>query len=273
AILIRRPLTSRRWLEPVLFVACFVVLVFTYSRGGLVSVVACMLIVILLVGRSALTSAWSWFKKPFRSKNAQSLSARLLRAGFVVGLVIAAVFTVTFLLRLPYFARVLEVQNQDHPLDYIVNISAGPRLAYAIAGYKTYETTPLTGVGVGASGLYLLPFYPEWSFTIPEIARQLSPDSNLIPNIKSFYVRLLAETGLPGFWLFVVFFVSFLALLRRMYLLNSPYFRFVVIAGLFAWLAIALRNVTQDSLTFPIMWVILGLIAGLVPNNKLNSPE
>jgi len=115
------------------------------------------------------------------------------------------------------------------------------------------------------SGLYLLPKYPDWSVLIPEVARQLSPDSNLIPNTKSLYVRLLAETGLPGFWLFVVFFVSFLAIILRMHASGTPFLRFVAVAGLFGWFGIALRNLTQDSFTIPIMWVMLGMVVGLVP--------
>jgi hypothetical protein len=175
----------------------------------------------------------------------------------------------SFLSRYEYFASLWELGDEDRPLDYIVDISAGPRLAYAVAGYNTYEAAPLTGVGLGASGLYLLQRYPEWSYVIPEVARQLSPDSNLIPNIKSLYVRLLAETGLPGLWLFMVFMLSFLAMLRRMWLAASHALRYVAVAGLFAWLALAIRNGTQDSFTFPIMWVILGLIAGIYPYNAL----
>jgi O-antigen ligase len=97
------------------------------------------------------------------------------------------------------------------------------------------------------------------------VARQLSPDSNLIPNIKSLYIRLLAETGLPGFWLFAAFLLSFAGMLRGLWRSGRPAARYVAAAGLFAWLALAVRNMTQDSFTFPIMWVILGMIAGLYP--------
>jgi len=280
AMLMRRQLTNRRWLEPLLFLLALVVLVFTYSRGGLASALICMAVVGLLVGRKTISQAGNWFAKPFKSvtssaarspsrKNKPSrsldLPATSLRAGLLSASVLGVVLVFSFLSRYEYFSSLWELGNESRPLDYIVDISAGPRLAYAIAGYQVYEQAPLTGVGMGASGLYLLQRYPEWSTVIPEIARQLSPDSNLIPNIKSFYVRLLAETGLPGFWLFIVFFLTFLALLRQMFLSKSPHLRFVAVAGLFAWLASALRNLTQDSFTFPIMWVILGIIVGMAP--------
>lgn len=266
AMLMRRPLTARRWLEPLLFLLALVVLVFTYSRGGLASALICMATVGLLMGRAAISRAWLWLVAPFKAKKQKARLAALgLRTSLLAAGVLGVVLVFSFLSRYEYFSSLWELGDESRPLDYIVDISAGPRLAYAVAGYEVYEQAPLTGVGMGASGLYLLQKYPEWSFVIPEISRQLSPDSNLIPNIKSFYVRLLAETGLPGFWLFIVFFLTFLALLRSMFLNKSPHLRFAAVAGLFAWLALALRNVTQDSFTFPIMWVILAIIAGLAP--------
>jgi O-antigen ligase len=85
----------------------------------------------------------------------------------------------------------------------------------------------------------------------------------LIPNIKNLYVRLLAETGLLGFWLWIAFLLSILGRVRQL-LQAAPgsAARFVGVAGLFIWLTAALRNVTQDSLTFPLMWVGFGIILG-----------
>lgn len=265
AILLRRPLTRRIWLEPVLLLLALVVLVFTYSRGGLASAAICMAVVGLLAGRAYLQSAWSWLLAPARKAKLRTATAIAARLALFAAVAVAAVLVVSFLSRYKYFASIWDLGDETRPLDYIVDISAGPRLAYLIAGYRVYEQAPLTGVGLGASGLYLLQRYPEWSYPIPEIARQLSPDSNLVPNIKSLYVRLLAETGLPGLWLFLAFMLSFLGMLRRMWLSTSPALRFAAVAGLFAWLALALRNGTQDSFTFPIMWVILGLLAGIYP--------
>jgi O-antigen ligase len=265
AILLRRPFTRRAWLEPVLLALSLVVLVFTYSRGGLASAAICMAVVGLLSGRSYLQSAWAWLQAPLRSKRARTAAALAGRVAIFAGVAVAAVLVVSFLSRYEYFASLWELGDETRPLDYVVDISAGPRLAYLVAGYRVYEQAPLPGVGLGASGLYLLQRYPDWSYVIPEIARQLSPDSNLVPNIKSLYVRLLAETGLPGLWFFLAFMLSFLAYLRRMWLARSSALRFVAVAGLFAWLALALRNSTQDSFTFPIMWVILGVLAGIYP--------
>jgi hypothetical protein len=45
---------------------------------------------------------------------------------------------------------------------------------------------------------------------------------------------------------------------------RGNFLRFLGIAGLFAWLAIALYNVTQDSFATPNIWVIPGILAGIL---------
>ncbi len=275
AVLLRSSLTRWRWLEPVLLLLSLAVLLLTYSRGGLLIAGVCAGVVVLLAGRPALQRAWSWYLAPFRRSPAHRAragsrrppAAIALRLGLALAAVAALAAAGSFLASYDYITSLWEPsENEERNLvEYVIDISAGPRLAYAAAGYHVFEAAPLTGVGLGASGLYLFPEFPDWSYTIPEIARQLSPDSNIIPNIKNLHVRLLAETGLPGFWFFVVFFVSFLALLRQMWVAKDGFYRFVAVAGLFAWVATLLRNFTQDSFTFPIMWVIFGLLAGVYP--------
>jgi hypothetical protein len=76
------------------------------------------------------------------------------------------------------------------------------------------------------------------------------------------YVRLLAEVGLAGFGLFVAFQFSILAEALS-HLRSDSRLRFLGVAGLFAWLAIALYNVTQDSFATPNLWLIPGMLAGM----------
>ncbi|MCW5874877.1 MAG: O-antigen ligase family protein [Anaerolineales bacterium] len=275
AVLLRSSLTRWRWLEPVLLLLTLAVLLLTYSRGGLLIAIVCAGVVFVLAGRPALQRVWDWYRAPFNSKplrrakagSRKQPAAIALRLGLAFVAMFALVAAGSFLASYDYITSLWEPsENEERNLvEYVIDISAGPRLAYAVAGYHVFEAAPLTGVGLGASGLYLFPEFPDWSYTIPEIARQLSPDSDIVPNIKNLHIRLLAETGLPGFWLFTIFFVSFLALLRQMWVAKDGFYRFVAVAGVFAWVATLLRNFTQDSFTFPLMWVLFGLLAGVYP--------
>ena len=167
-----------------------------------------------------------------------------------------------FLGRKNYFRRLWN-PSAGGLTEYLVSINAGARSAYASGALAAFDRYPLTGVGLGASGFWIYANLPDRSLTtVPEIARQLDPGSRLYPNPKNLYVRLLAETGLLGLSLYMVFlFASFadaLDLLRR-----GSVWRFLGIAGFFAWLAIALYNVTQDSLASPNIWLIPGMLAGV----------
>ena len=55
-----------KWLEPILAAAGFVVLLFTYSRGGLISVIVAGGIVLLFTGYNQINKAFGWFKVPFK---------------------------------------------------------------------------------------------------------------------------------------------------------------------------------------------------------------
>ena len=102
----------------------------------------------------------------------------------------------------------------------------------------------------------------------PEIAKQLSPDSHLYPNPKNLYVRLLAECGLIGFILFVAFQLHVLGDILSLRLRAESWTRFAATAGVFAWIAITLYNLTQDSLATPNMWIAPGILAGLAAMPK-----
>lgn len=268
AVMAGKRLTRARWLEPLLLALTVFVLLATYSRGGLLIALAAAGITLLLPGRGLLRRLWGWFFGGLRT----GWFLRLTLAAGVLALLAGAVF---FLGQKNYFRRLWDL-SADSIAEYIVSINAGARSAYASGAMAAYEGHPLTGVGLGASGFWIYENLPDWALTtVPEIARQLDPGSKLYPNPKNLYVRLLAETGLAGFVFFFLFMFSTLAgaldLLRR-----EGFSRFLGLAGFFAWLAIALYNVTQDSLTTPNIWLIPGILAGvgrvLPPPAPLHDP-
>jgi O-antigen ligase len=150
-----------------------------------------------------------------------------------------------------------------------VDINAGARGAYTAGALSAFEDYPLTGVGLGASGFYIYQNLPTWALTtVPEIAKQMNPENRLYPNPKNLYVRLLAETGLLGFFLFLAFQLhvmgDMLDLLRR----EQHWARFAAVSGVFAWFAITFYNFTQDSFATPNIWLVSGILAGLAAKSE-----
>ena len=260
SILTNYRLTRLKWLEPVLLALSLFVLLATFSRGGLLTVAAAAGFTFMFFGREIIHSVWAWFINGFRRGR---LIDMLIRVGIVLAFAGAIAGALLFLSQKDLFNR-LWTTDATTLSEYIVDISAGARGAYSIGAFAAYEQHPWTGVGLGASGFYIYQNLPDWSLTtVPEIARQLSPENRLYPNAKNMYVRLFAETGLIGFILYLAFQLQVLGDIFSLYLRKTPWTRFAAIAGVFAWLGITFYNFTQDSLTMPTTWLVSGIMVGL----------
>ncbi|MFM8874840.1 MAG: O-antigen ligase family protein [Anaerolineae bacterium] len=267
AVLTKYRLTRLSWLEPALLVLTTLVLLATYSRGGLLIVVGTSGLMMLLFGRDILKGMWAWFIGGFKERRFMSFIFRLSIIIAFVGIIVGAF---VFLSQKNYFRRLWEI-NADSLSEYIVDINAGARGAYSVGALGAFSEYPLTGVGLGGSGFYIYQNLPDWALTtVPEIAKQLNPSNRLYPNPKNLYVRLLAETGLFGFVLFIAFLFNVLGETLSLFKRNEPWARFAVVAGVFAWVAIALYNFTQDSLTTPNIWIVPGILVGLA-THQLNK--
>jgi O-antigen ligase len=87
------------------------------------------------------------------------------------------------------------------------------------------------------------------------------------------YVRLLAETGLIGFFVFVAFLFSVLGDALQALQSKTAMGRYLGIAGIFSWFAIALYNVTQDSFATPNIWINFGILVGMTVYPLPASPK
>jgi O-antigen ligase len=201
---------------------------------------------------------WNWFGSGFGN-----LSSASLRIGIITVTLVIFTGAAFFLSRNNYVARLFN-SDADSVEEFIVENYAGARAAYAYGALGAYEESPFFGVGLGASGFYIYDNLPDWAMTnVPEIARQLSPQSRLYPNPKNMYARLLAETGLIGFALFFIYFFSVLGDVLHTFQTSAPLSRFLGVAALFSWIAVLLYNATQDSFATPNIWVNFGILAGI----------
>jgi O-antigen ligase len=258
SLLTRLRLTRFKWFEITLLGFAVLLLLATFSRGGLLTAVGAFALTFLFVGRAELHAAWDWFVSGFRGA-----SGWLLRVGVIVLVVGAIAGAGLFLGQKGYITRLFETRA-DSVEDFIIENSAGARAAYTFGALGAYDENPLTGVGLGASGFYIYDHLPDWALTtVPEIARQLSPENRLYPNPKNMYVRLLAETGLLGFFIFIAFLLSVLGDALHVWQSKTSVGRYLGIAAIFSWFAIALYNVTQDSFATPNIWINFGILVGM----------
>ena len=265
ALLTRYRVFKRTWVEPLLFLAALTLLFLTYSRGGILYFLAAGLLTAWVGRGDFFTRLRDWFASPFRSglvapSRTRDLALRLILAAVLVVALTGAGYSMA---TNNYFSKLFSgIQKADSLEEYVIYNYAGGRAAYVWSAMGTYSLQPWTGVGLGASGLYMYDYLPDFSKTsLFEIARQLEPSSRAIPNPKSMYVRVLAETGLIGMVLFLAFQFSMLADMRL--LMRSGAKRFFGLAGTFAWTAVILYNFTQDSFATPNLWINLVILIGL----------
>jgi len=275
AVLTKTHFTRFRWLEALLLGLSGLLLLATFSRGGLVTAIGAVGLTFLLVGGDMMRAGWRWFYTGFRrSERAMQrwLIAMSLRFGVLLLVLSAITGAILFLGQKGYITRLWNTQA-DNLSDFIIENSAGARAAYNWAGLATYNEHPWLGVGLGASGFYMYENLPDWALTtVPEIARQLNPSNRLYPNPKNMYVRILAETGLFGFAFYLAYLFGLLG--DALSFLRKPgLFRFLGIAGLCSWLAISIYNITQDSFATPNIWVNLGILVGMTRLNFKNALE
>jgi len=257
---------KRRWLAPAILVACGGLILFTYSRSGILTIAVIVPLTFLFAGWGWMRQALVWFLQPFyRDKSV--LARRILNISLRIALISVILVGVaggfSILSRNKYFAQIWR-SDKSNLTSYLVDIYAGPRLAFAWAGWTIFEQHPWIGVGLGASGLYYYQALPDWShFNITEISQFLSPDNLLYPNTKDLYIRLLAETGIVGFWLFISFYLLILG--KGFTLLRSrrKELVFVGTASLLAWFGIVALGITQDSLAMLNIWMPLGILVGM----------
>jgi O-antigen ligase len=262
AVLTNFRITRLKWLEPVLLALSLLVILATYSRGGLLTTAAAAGLTFLFLGRDATRAIWAWFINWLSWTHARCFIScwyDCCNCWFVRS-------NISFLGQKNFFRRLWEIDAKTLS-EYMVDINAGARGAYSAGALAAFEEYPITGVGLGASGFYIYQNLPDWALTtVPEIAKQLNPENRLYPNPKNLYVRLLAETGLIGFFLFIAFQFHILGDMLNLLRHKEAWARLLFVAGVFAWLAITFIISPRLNSTTPNIWLVHGHTGGAAAN-------
>ncbi len=262
SILTRFRATKYIWLEPLLLLGSLATLLLTYSRGGLLIAIVATGLTLLISGEKAVSRVLGWFFKPKKTvPSAQSVDIKAIAFRVVIFLLIISIAWggISFLAQQEYVSRLWTVKATSLS-DYFVKTNAGGRFTYLWAEAQLFLDYPILGTGLGSSGFYLYQYFPDWAlYNNPEIANQLSPTSQLYPNSKNLYLRLLAETGIFGFAIFSSFLLAILAQIGKILQRN----KLISIAGLFTFISILAYYLMQDSFAMAELWVNFGIVLGI----------
>jgi hypothetical protein len=134
------------------------------------------------------------------------------------------------------------------------------RVVYWVAGWRVFNDYPLFGVGLGNSGFFFLDKAPSLGWTSIEV-RYLLTGATFLPNIKSLWVRLLAETGLVGFSIFVTWVITMWRSAFQTLRSAFPFHKLIAFICQLMLLALIAEGFSIDSFALPYLWVVAGLAA------------
>jgi hypothetical protein len=244
--------------ENLLLAAGFVVLFVTLSRGGLV---AFMLVLAFLFVLANIRFA-QWLIKKWNSRN-KVLVGILTGLAMLILYICVLVGGLFVLSKLdPRMEKVFQFSSTaDNPLlKYADNLQFGERVVYWQTGWNIFNDYPIAGVGVGFSGYYFPEYLPDYAWQLPEVNKLTGWSSGLL-NIKNLWTRLMAETGIIGFSLFVIFLVIIAITAKDLANRENQLSRTIGWMGIFMLITFILEEFSVDSFALPYYWFTLGLVA------------
>jgi O-antigen ligase len=238
----------------------------TYSRSGILIMLVAGVMTLVLSARLLITRLRGMGEsRSFSGANKGSarispLVLRLLIGGALIASLAGGIFLLS---RNAYFASLFK-PGAESITDYFINAYAGPRLAFSLAGWQIFSAHPWFGVGPGGAGFYIPEALPVWAhYNLSEISILLSPANTVFPNVKNLFLRLLAETGLPGLWCWITFYLAVLASVLRLLGSKRPDLVFTGTAGITIWISVVMLGFSQDSLAIPVIWLPIGFLLGM----------
>jgi hypothetical protein len=262
-------------LENILFVLGAGV-VFIASRVGTLALLLVFAFVVLYanIRLARRLQRWSLARfshfLPFMKKALHFILPLILLIAFL-GLYVLAVVGLVYLLshtdaRLKFLFQPQSLMEwfklNRNPYVLFNNLKFAERFVYWVVGWHVFNIHPILGVGLGNAGFFFERELPSYGWFLPEVM-DLYYRASALPNIKSLWVRLLAETGIVGFssfitWFYVLFKSSWLERLSQ-----NPIFRTVGWSGLFVLLAFIFEGFSTDTFALPYLWVSLGIVSAV----------
>jgi O-antigen ligase len=133
------------------------------------------------------------------------------------------------------------------------------RVVFWQAGYEVFNDHPILGVGLGNAGFYFPQKLSAFSWGLTEVRRAMYELTGL-PNIKSLWIRLLAETGIVGFAFFVSWLYSLWTSARSLRSRKERQLTVVGLAGGFVIVGLLAEGFSVDTFALPYFWVSFGLV-------------
>ena len=261
--------------ENVLLLGGIGALILTLSRVGVAAFLLTLVLIIIMAHGRIVTAIQD------RLRTSMTNHALNPKRGVISGLIIAIYFLI--ILGVAYaFSKIdprmqslftFSFAQEDSLLRFFNELKFGDRVIYWLTGWNIFNAYPFLGVGLGNAGFYFPKYLPAYGWSLVEVENLLNR-TTLLLNIKSLWLRLLAETGLVGFALFTGWLISLIPTLINKVRSSSLTVSTLGFMGCFVLLALILEGFSIDSFAIPSWWISLGLAAStIIPDQQHQHVE
>jgi hypothetical protein len=272
-------------LENLLFLVGAVV-VFLASRVGTLGILLVLALLGIYANFLLARRVYSWSLTRFVRFTAALKKTLRILLPFVLLLVFISVY-VLGAIGLVYglshvdrrLARIFQPQSLmqwvkiiQNPYTFFNFLEFAERYVYWVGGWNVFNIHPILGVGLGNAGFFFQRQLPAYSWNLPEVMDAYFRTADL-PNIKSLWVRLLAETGIVGFSAFIVWFYVLFRLSWFIRLSKNPLFRMIGWSGLFVLVAYLIEGFSTDTFALPYLWISLGIVSAAGALMRISSEK
>jgi O-antigen ligase len=275
-----------RWISvELLLIGCaMTILVLSKSRISLLSVGVLLACLILGSGYSTIRS-WLARRNVFHRTDSHwrdlfpsllSIMALLL---FIIALAVSLLWGLTRLD--PRMGNLFGVTGRINELNYYYprdllyalanRLTLAERFVYWTTAFRTFSAYPLLGVGPGNAGFMFEKFLPVFGYQLDEIQNVIRYANFGFPNPKSLWLRILAEQGIVGMIVFVLWLIMLGLSARALLKSANRMDRFIGLAGVLCLLSQVFEGFSLDTYALPQLWIMLGLLTSRANKRLLDQ--
>lgn len=255
-------------LENILLAGGIIGMFFTFSRVGILGLMLMFTYLLVRLHGWIVGQIYSFINKIVVYKRVKIMRTIISFLILVTYLLIIGTGIVIISRLDPRMAELFDFSlKSDNPLlRYFNNLRFGERAVYWLVGWEIFGQYPLLGVGLGNAGFFFPEKITPYGWTLIEV-RKLMYRTNSLLNIKSLWLRLLAETGIIGFSLFASWLITLLLAFLKISESKDRGRAFSSLAGIFVICALIAEGFSVDSFALPYMWIGLGLATSTLKIN------
>jgi hypothetical protein len=158
------------------------------------------------------------------------------------------------------FSGLTFAQLINNPYIFFTRLDFSERFVYWVTGWRVFAGHPLLGVGLGNSGFFFPRYMPYFGWALPEVV-EVYYRSPSLPNIKSFWIRLLAETGIIGFAAFLSWYFTLWRSSHLSERCSDPLIKAIGWTGQFVLIGFLAEGFSVDTFALPYLWLSLGIVS------------